>query len=104
MLSRAISARAPSPKCRRSRLSGGTVSTISLSTVPGSLAFDGTSFWATVGPSGTLVRVPASGGPAVTIAAAYSAAVVDDCVYFSVETLDSSNRIASGSGIYSVRR
>jgi hypothetical protein len=86
------------------RLSGGAVTTISAATVPGSLSFDGTSFYATVGPDGSLVRIPASGGPAVTMAGAYTAAVAGDCVYYMLEQLETGGGIDPGSGIYVVRK
>jgi hypothetical protein len=89
------------------RLSGSVVNTISAPADPLSLSFDGTSFYGTFTNAG-LVRIPASGGPAVTMAAAAGyAAVAGDCVYFSVSLpvgLPSDDGGVSASGIYVVRK
>jgi hypothetical protein len=56
-------------------------------------------FFETVGCDlcpGTLVRIPLSGAPQVTMTDATFVAVDDECVYFS--------EAISGSGIYSVEK
>ena len=54
---------------------------------PASFTFDGTDFFETVGCdlcSGTLLRIPGSGAPVVTMGEGWFATVDDECVYFSV--------------------
>ncbi len=63
---------------------------------PWSFVFDGTDFFETVACDacfGTLLRVPASGAPVITMGEGTYAAVDDECVYFSNPT-----------GIYSVQK
>jgi hypothetical protein len=53
---------------------------------PGSLAFDGTYFFESVGcecASGPLLRIPADGGPSVSMGSGGYLAVGDSCVYWS---------------------
>jgi hypothetical protein len=52
-----------------------------------SLVFDGTDFFETVGCDlcdGTLLRIPAAGGPSVTVGVGSFVAVDDSCAYWSV--------------------
>jgi hypothetical protein len=93
------------------RLENGTVTTISAPVFPWSLAFDGSSFFETVGCdlcTGTLVRIPASGAPATSMASAGFAAVDDECVYFSVlDGFDLPSNVDGaipGTGIFSVAK
>lgn len=62
---------------------------------PWSLVFDGTDFFETVGCDvcdGTLLRIPAAGGPSVTVATGSFVAVDDSCAYWSVSDGISSAR------------
>jgi hypothetical protein len=93
------------------RLSGSAVTTIPAPVFPWSVSFDGTDFFETVGCdlcSGTLVRIPSSGGPQVLMVSAGYAAVQGDCVYFSVALgfgLPSSDDGGiPSSGIYAVSK
>jgi hypothetical protein len=93
------------------RLANGQVTTISAPVFPWSLSFDGTDFYETVGCDicpGTLVRIPASGAPAVTMATAGFAVVEGACVYFSValgfDLPSSYDGGIPGSGIYAVSK
>jgi hypothetical protein len=96
------------------RLAGDDVATISAEVSPSSLVFDGSSFFEAVGCdtcSGTLVRIPSTGAPPVSMVAAAFAAVDDECVYFSVADglfgLPYDGEIPGsipGSGIYSVAK
>jgi hypothetical protein len=91
------------------RLAGGSVTTISAPVGPASLSFDGTDFFETVGCdlcTGTLYRVPASGGEMVIMAQGWYAVVEGAYVYFSVAggfNLPSSyDGGVPGSGIYGI--
>jgi hypothetical protein len=93
------------------RLAGTAVTTISGEVYPRSLAFDGASFFETVGCdicSGTLVRIPSTGAPPVKMVTAGYAAVDDECVYFSVaagfDLPSADGGGIAGSGIYSVAK
>jgi hypothetical protein len=93
------------------RLAGDDVTTIPGEVYPWSFAFDGSSFFETVGCdvcSGTLVRIPSTGAPPVKMVAAGYAAVDDECVYVSVADgfdLPSADEGGiPGSGIYSVAK
>ena len=93
------------------RLENGAVTTISAPVFPWSLAFDGWSFFETVGCdacSGTLVRIPASGAPVTSMVTAGYAAVDEDCVYFSVaDGIDLPSSVDGGipgAGIFSVAK
>ncbi|MGO9834713.1 MAG: hypothetical protein ACLP1X_10885 [Polyangiaceae bacterium] len=87
------------------RLASGNVTTISAPGFPTGLVFDGSNFFETVCDgctfSGSLVRIPSSGAPAVTMAQADYVAVNDECVYFSA---NSGLTSGSGCGIYSVAK
>jgi hypothetical protein len=93
------------------RLAGDVVTTISGEVFPWSLAFDGSSFFETVGCdvcSGTLVRIPFTGAPPVKMVAAGYAAVDDECAYFSVvlgfDLPSADDGGLPGSGIYVVAK
>jgi hypothetical protein len=93
------SAMGPTGPGYMARLTKGNVTRISAPVYPWSIAFDGSSFFETVGCDlcpGTLVRIPLSGAPQVTMTDATFVAVDDECVYFS--------EAISGSGIYSVEK
>jgi hypothetical protein len=92
-------------------LSGNGITTVSAIPAPWSLVFDGTDFFETVLCDvcpGTLVRIPASGAPAVTMATGTYVVVDDECAYFSVTlgfNLPSNDDAGFGStGIYSVQK
>lgn len=56
---------------------------------PWSLVFDGTDFFETVGCDicdGSLLRIPAGGGPSVAVGSGTYAAVDDSCLYWSTST------------------
>jgi hypothetical protein len=89
-------------------VNGKGVTTVSAPVGAGSLSFDGTDFFETVvcdGGCGTLVRIPASGGPAVTVAPADYAVVEGACVYFStIEPIGLPSSTGIGGGIYAVSK
>jgi hypothetical protein len=91
------------------RLAGGDVTSIAAENYPWSLVFDGSSFFEAVGCdicSGTLVRIPSTGGSPVKMVSASYAAVDDECVYFSVvngfDLPSADDGGIPGGGIYSV--
>jgi hypothetical protein len=93
------------------RLASGSVTTIPAPVSPWSIAFDGSNFFETVGCdvcSGTLVRMSASGAPAVTMTSASFVAVDDECAYFSVlmglDLPSKGDGGIPGTGIYSVAK
>lgn len=93
------------------RLTATGVTTVEGQVFPWSIAFDGSAFFETVGCdlcSGTLVRFPASGAPAVNMGSAGFVAVDDQCAYFSVllgdSTLPSQSDGGLVTGIYSVQK